>query len=70
MELQKTGANIDDEDNDYLFLYNEYCSFLKKNNMFEPSWVDSKFVETQKKFIILNRLITKFTLAVKKRFLK
>ena len=52
VELQKTGANIDDEDNDYLFLYNEYCSFLKKNNMFEPSWVDSKFVETQKKFII------------------
>lgn len=51
-ELQKSRAKIDDEDNDYLFLYNEYSSFLNENNMFEPSWVDSKFVETQNKFII------------------
>lgn len=43
----------DDEMRDYLFLKNEYNDFLKKNSLFEPSWVSSEFYSYQKKYIII-----------------
>ena len=43
----------DDEMRDYLFLKNEYADFLKKNSLFEPSWVSSEFYSYQKKYIII-----------------
>lgn len=43
----------DDEMRDYLVLKNEYTDFLKKNSLFEPSWVSSEFYSYQKKYIII-----------------
>ena len=43
----------DDEMKDYLVLKNEYSDFLKKNSLFEPSWVSSEFYSYQKKYIII-----------------
>ncbi|MGI0518600.1 PD-(D/E)XK nuclease family protein [Treponema denticola] len=43
----------DDEMRDYLVLKNEYADFLKKNSLFEPSWVSSEFYSYQKKYIII-----------------
>ena len=43
----------DDEMKDYLVLKNEYADFLKKNSLFEPSWVSSEFYSYQKKYIII-----------------
>lgn len=43
----------DDEMKDYLVLKNEYTDFLKKNSLFEPSWVSSEFYSYQKKYIII-----------------
>lgn len=37
--LEEYGE-LDKEDLDYLYIYNEYSKFLKENNLFEPSWVD------------------------------
>ncbi|UTC89017.1 PD-(D/E)XK nuclease family protein [Treponema denticola] len=43
----------DNEMRDYLVLKNEYADFLKKNSLFEPSWVSSEFYSYQKKYIII-----------------
>ena len=43
----------DDEMRDYIVLKNEYTDFLKKNSLFEPSWVSSEFHSYQKKYIII-----------------
>lgn len=43
----------DDEMQDYIILKNEYADFLKKNSLFEPSWVSSEFYSYQKKYIII-----------------
>ena len=43
----------DDEMKDYLVLKNEYADFLKKNSLFEPSWLSSEFYSYQKKYIII-----------------
>lgn len=43
----------DNEMRDYLVLKNEYTDFLKKNSLFEPSWVSSEFYSYQKKYIII-----------------
>ena len=43
----------DDEMRDYLVLKNEYADFLKKNSLFEPSWVSSEFYSYQKRYIII-----------------
>ncbi len=43
----------DDEMRDYLFLKNEYADFLKRNSLFEPSWISSEFYSYQKKYIII-----------------
>lgn len=42
---------IDDEDRDYLELYNRYRDFLGEE-MFEPSWLEASFKDTGKHFII------------------
>lgn len=49
------GADFleDDEMKDYILLKNEYADFLKKNSLFEPSWVSSEFYSYQKKYIII-----------------
>lgn len=49
------GSDVsnDDEMRDYLFLKNEYADFLKRNSLFEPSWISSEFYSYQKKYIII-----------------
>lgn len=44
---------LDDEDQDYELLYNRYSQFLNSNSMFEPSWIESDFTTSDKKFIII-----------------
>ena len=43
---------MDDEDNDYLELFNRYSAFLDANNFFEPSWVEPDFSATGKHYFI------------------
>ena len=43
----------DSEDFDYLKLYEEYKLFLKKNNLYEPSWIENiNFSADNKKFFL------------------
>lgn len=50
--LNKKEEELDNEDKDYLKLYLEYKSFLDKNNLFEPAWLNAQIQETEKTFII------------------
>ena len=43
---------MDDEDRDYLALYERYKAFLDENNFFEPSWVEPDFSATGRHYII------------------
>lgn len=36
--LDESGAEHDLEDEDLLEIYNRYCGFLDKNNLFDPAW--------------------------------
>lgn len=46
-------GEMDSEDKDYDFIYNEYSNFLKSNNLFEPSWIENTdIIQGDKKFII------------------
>ncbi|MCQ2591154.1 MAG: PD-(D/E)XK nuclease family protein [Treponema sp.] len=50
--LEKNAATygeLDEEDKDFLKLYDEYKAFLEKNNLFEPSWIDSEELELKDK---------------------
>ncbi len=42
----------DEEDADYLALYDRYSNFLEKHNLFEPSWIEPDFSSDGKKYII------------------
>lgn len=44
---------LDDEDKDYLELYNRYSEFLQQNNMFEPSWINPDFSGSGQKVIVI-----------------
>jgi len=48
---QRTGAVPDDEDQDYITLYEKYSKFLGAN-MFEPAWETPSFEEESKRFIL------------------
>ena len=50
---EKTGTAGDEEDEDFETLYNEYNSFLQKNNFFEPAWAVPDFSAAQKKVLII-----------------
>lgn len=39
-ENEQKYGNLDDEDKDFLFIYESYKKFLDENTLFEPSWVD------------------------------
>ncbi len=53
MYLSEYG-NLDEEDQDYLFIYNEYKKFLAANNLFEPAWIENiELHDTKTQFIIL-----------------
>ena len=43
---------LDEEDSDFLELYNRYNAFLEKHNLFEPSWIEPDFKKTGKEYII------------------
>jgi hypothetical protein len=43
---------MDDEDKDYLTIFNRYSAFLEENNLYEPSWIDPDFTSDGKKYII------------------
>ncbi len=46
-------GELDKEDKDYLYLYEEYKAFLEKNKLFEPSWIEDTDISDKKhKFII------------------
>lgn len=45
-------VDTDEENLDYLTLYNEYKNFLDQNNLFEPSWEENILIDTNKKFFI------------------
>ncbi|MBO4508750.1 MAG: PD-(D/E)XK nuclease family protein [Spirochaetaceae bacterium] len=42
----------DDEDSDYMELYNRYSAFLDANNFFEPSWIVPDFSSDGKHYIL------------------
>lgn len=47
-------GELDNEDKDYLFIYEKYSEFLKNNNLFEPSWVENiEFSEKQHDYFII-----------------
>lgn len=47
-------GNLDPEDQDYLFIYEEYKNFLEANNLFEPAWIENVELKNKKcQFIIL-----------------
>lgn len=53
-QYNKEYGELDDEDNDYLQIYEEYKSFLNKNNLFEPAWVENiDFSNEENTFVII-----------------
>lgn len=61
--LEKENIKDEDQENlDYLYLYNEYKKFLDDNNFFEPSWQEPEFSLTDKQiFIFYPEIIEDFT---------
>ena len=50
---KETYGALDEEDSDYLNIYNSYRNFLEKNLLFEPSWTGALDIQdSQKKFFI------------------
>ena len=49
---QKNVRECDDEDEDFLFLYEDYSQFLKSNSFYEPSWSEKSFDANGKKYIL------------------
>lgn len=45
-------GELDAEDKDYLYIYNEYCNFLETNRLFEPAWVEPDSFEAGQNFVI------------------
>lgn len=51
--FEKKGCSPDDEDQDFLELYNRYKNFLDQNNLFDPAWETPPFNPDGKKYFIL-----------------
>ena len=52
-ENKEEYGPLDKEDKDYLYIYEQYSSFLEKNQLFEPAWVDYiDFTEKEKEIFI------------------
>jgi len=52
-ENKNTYGELDTEDQDYLLLYKEYETFLKNNNLYEPSWIENLDLGEKNKQIII-----------------
>ncbi|MBQ0051356.1 MAG: PD-(D/E)XK nuclease family protein [Treponema sp.] len=54
-KLEKSNyGELDAEDKDYLYIYQQYRDFLEANNLFEPGWIeDITLSESKLNFIIL-----------------
>ena len=50
--FDKNNDTADDEDKDFLELYERYSTFLNKYNLFDPAWEKPPFKNTGKKYII------------------
>ncbi len=50
--LSKNPEQKDEEDSDYLYLYNTYKQFLDENNFFEPSWERPSFSSSDRQIVI------------------
>ena len=52
-ENASSYGELDSEDKDYLFIYEEYKKFLDVNKLFEPSWIEgSDISDKSREFII------------------
>lgn len=52
-ENRQSYGELDEEDQDYFLLYNRYSSFLEKNKLFEPAWIDEIDIsDTEKHYYI------------------
>lgn len=51
--FEKKAISPDDEDQDFLELYNRYKAFLDKSNLFDPAWETPPFDPDGKKYFIL-----------------
>ena len=49
----KEYGSLDDEDKDYLFLYEEYSRFLNDNKLFEPSWIEGTDISDKKNHFVI-----------------
>ena len=51
---ENTGeyGELDAEDKDYLYIYEEYCRFLEANKLFEPAWIEPESFDVKNKFVI------------------
>lgn len=53
-EHAKEYGELDAEDKDYLYLYEQYSAFLNKYNLFEPSWIENlEFEDKENKYFII-----------------
>lgn len=52
-KLQSQNGFEDEEDQDFLCLYQKYDAFLQKNDFFEPAWTVPDFSGTGKKILII-----------------
>lgn len=50
--FEKKNSICDEEDLDFLELYNRYKKFLDENNLFDPAWETPPFSSNGKKYII------------------
>lgn len=45
-------GELDAEDKDYLYIYEEYCKFLEDNKLFEPAWIEPESFNVKNRFVI------------------
>ena len=46
-------GELDNEDKDYLYIYEQYKNFLEQNKLFEPSWVEETDISDKKSNFII-----------------
>lgn len=51
-KFEQSNAEADDEDSDFLELYQRYSDFLSENNLFDPAWETPPFYSDGKKYVI------------------
>ncbi len=51
-KAEASGYKLDEEDKDFMTLYERYSEFLENHDLFEPSWIEPDFSSNGKNYII------------------